>query len=29
MTKARLHSIETMGLVDGLELGIFFLQGCP
>jgi pyruvate formate lyase activating enzyme len=30
MTKARLHSIETMGLVDGPGIRtIFFLQGCP
>lgn len=30
MTKGRLHSIETMGLVDGPGIRtIFFLQGCP
>lgn len=30
LTKGRLHSIETMGLVDGPGTRtIFFLQGCP
>lgn len=30
MTEARLHSIETMGLLDGPGIRtVFFLQGCP
>lgn len=30
MTQARLHSIETMGLLDGPGIRtVFFLQGCP
>jgi Pyruvate-formate lyase-activating enzyme len=30
MMQGRLHSIETMGLVDGPGIRtIFFLQGCP
>lgn len=30
MTKASIHSIETMGLVDGPGIRtVFFLQGCP
>ncbi len=30
MMQGRLHSIETMGLVDGTGIRtIFFLQGCP